>query len=135
MTRFGSGTVSKRGMYFSGKPSAAELVSTTGPSIEVGDAGTVHVEVNVSAVTGTTPTMVVVIEGSNDLTNWYTLAQVGANGATLGGAAAAPTNITAAGVYRAAVPCTQFVRYRSVIGGTTPSFTYRVDIEASVAPV
>lgn len=131
MTRYASGAIMKRGQLLPAKASGAETASTTGPAFEAGAAAVGHVEVNVTAASGTSPTLLVVIEGSNDLTNWYTLAQVGSNGGALGGAAAAPSNITGTGIYRAAVVLAQFVRYRSVIGGTTPSFTYGVNIEAN----
>lgn len=131
MPRYAAGTIMKRGAPYTLKTSAAETASTTGGSVEVGDAAVAHVEVNVTAASGTTPTMTVVIEGSNDNVNWYTLATIGANGASLGGAGGAPSNFTAAALVRAAAPLSQFVRYRSVIAGTTPSFTYSVIAETS----
>jgi hypothetical protein len=125
VTRWASGTVMKRGQGLALKPSAVESVNTTGGGIEVGDAGTIYAEVVVTAA-GTT--LLVVIEGSNDQTNWFTLGQIGLSGFVVGSAAAAPTNITANGTYRACLPATQFVRYRSVVAG---SFTYAVNIEAA----
>lgn len=130
MTRYARGTVMVRGATYALKPSGPETASTTGSSIEVGDGGAAYVEVTVSDVIGTTPTMVLVFEGSNDRTNWFTLATLGANGASVGGAGAAPNNITAAGVIRALFSTTQFLRCRSVIGGTAPQFTYSVNVDA-----
>lgn len=110
------------------KASSAETASTTGTSVNTGgDPGGLYLEVNVTAASGTTPTMTVVIEGSMDNTNWFTLGTVGANGYNSGSVATAPSNFTVtAGPVRAYFDSAQYVRSRSVIGGTTPSFTYTV---------
>lgn len=121
----------KRGTPYAPKASGAETVSTTGVGTEVGDAGAVYVTVGVTAVSGTSPTLLVVVEGSADNSTWFTVGQIGLSGFVVGSAAAAPTNITAAGTYVGVFPSMQFMRHRSVIGGTTPSFTYSVGLEAS----
>ena len=116
-----------RGKQYTLKASSAETASTTGHAKNTAnDSGSLYVFVNVTAVTGTTPTMTVVIEGSQDGSNWFTLGTVGANGYATGTTATAPSNFTAAADTRAAFPAMQFIRSRSVIGGTTPSFTYSV---------
>lgn len=130
--RYASGSIIKRGDPYTLKASSAETASTTGATVETREGGCVHVEVNVTAASGTTPTMTVVIEGSNDGTNWYTLATFGSNGYAAGAVATAPANFTAAaGPIRGCVPAMQFIRSRSVIGGTTPSFTYAVSAEVN----
>jgi hypothetical protein len=41
--------------------------------MDTGESGVVYVQVDVTAASGTTPTLTVVIEGSNDGTNWFQL--------------------------------------------------------------
>lgn len=136
MPRYASGSVLKRGSGpVQTKPAGVETASTTSGVLEVGQAAVAHVEVGVTAVSGTSPTMSIVVEGSSDLVNWYTLATIGANGYSVGSVATAPSAITAAGTYRALVPLGQFIRSRSVIGGTTPSFNYAVNVEPSEGPL
>ena len=62
------------------KAAGAETASTTSSWVELGDMGVMNLLVNVTAISGTTPTALVTIEGSNDLITAYTLARVGANG-------------------------------------------------------
>lgn len=108
------------------KASAAETASTTGTAVELGDAATITATVAVTAASGTSPTMVVDIEGSDDNTNWFSLGQFGANGYRAGSVGTAPSNFTAAATARGAVTGAPYIRYKSTIGGTTPSFTYSV---------
>lgn len=115
---------------FTLKASSAETVSTNGATVEVGEGGALSVSVNVTAVSGTTPTMTVVIEGSQDNTTWYTLGTFGSNGYNVGSVVTAVANFTvAAGPILGALAGARYIRYRSVIGGTTPSFTYVVTAE------
>jgi hypothetical protein len=124
---YGTASHTNRGKQYKLKASGAETASTTGHALNTGnESGSLFVTVKVTAATGTTPTMTVVIEGSADGTNWFTLGTVGANGYAAGTTATAPTNFTAAATVRAAFPAMQYVRSRSVIAGTTPSFTYSV---------
>ncbi len=131
MPRYASGDIMKRGSAYTLKASGAETASTTHGSIETGDAGVLYVEVAVSAASGTAPTLTVVVEGSNYGTTWFELGMLGANGYRLGTTATAPTNLTAAATVRGAFPAMQFCRTRSVVGGTTPSFTYTISAEAN----
>lgn len=111
-----------------------ETASASGAGIDTGEnGGSLVVTVAVAAgATGTTPTLTVVIEGSQDDSTWFTLGTVGANGYSAGTTATAPSNFTTSAVtVNAAFPRPQFVRARSVIGGTTPSFTYGVSAVAS----
>lgn len=121
-----SGGVMKRGSLVTFKASAAETASTTHTDVEARDASTVTVTVDVTAVSGTVPTMTVVVEGSTDRSTWFTLGTIGANGYLSGVTGTAPTNLTAAATVRGVFAAPQFVRTRSVIAGTTPSFTYSV---------
>jgi len=108
------------------KQSSAETASATGSGVELGDKASMALIVDVTAATGTSPTLLVTVEGSNDGSVWYTLAKIGANGVVYGDVAAAPSNFTTAATVRAVVPAARFVRSKSTIGGTTPSFTYSV---------
>lgn len=129
--RYASGTIVKRGDASQLKASGPETTNTTSGTVNTSDgAGTVYVEVNVTAASGTSPTMTIVVEASNDLTNWFTLGQIGSNGFSAGTLGTTPANFTtAAGPIRAAFTALQFIRTRSVIGGTTPSFTYTLNVE------
>jgi len=132
MTRRAVGSVMTRGDTYSAKASGAETASTNGATVEVGDAGAVVVTVDITAASGTTPTLLVFVEGSHDGgTTWHTIARIGANGYILGDIGTDPTNFTTTATKRATVPAAQHMRYRSVIGGTTPSFTYSVKFDAN----
>jgi len=108
------------------KASGAETANTTGSAFDTGECNTLYVQVDVTAASGTTPTLTVVVEGSNDNSNYFVLATIGSNGGAVGAVGTAPANFTTTGTARCAVPAAQWVRYRSVITGTTPSFTYSV---------
>lgn len=130
MPQYASGSGMKEGTGPVLLNSATETASTTGGNVSLDPSVQVTlITLAVTAVSGGAPTMTVVIEGSNDLTNWVTIATLGANGDAQGAAAAAPTNITAPVTLRAVCPALQYMRSRSVIGGTTPSFTYSVTAE------
>ena len=103
--------------------------TTTGSWVELGDAGVMNLLVNITvAATGTSPTMLVTIEGSDDTVTAYTLGQFGANGYTLGTPATVPTNfVSATYAIHGSIPAARYVRYKAVIGGTsTPTFTYSI---------
>ena len=119
----------KSGRLVTTKASAAETSSTTHAStaVQPGESSVI-VTVAVTAASGTTPTLTVVVEGSVDGTTWFTLGIVGASGFSVG-VGTAPTNLTAAATSYGAFPATPFVRTRSVVGGTTPSFTYSVNVQ------
>jgi hypothetical protein len=73
---------------------------------------------DVTAVSGTTPTLAPVIQTSPDNgTTWFSLATAEMTGQT--------ANITATGQYRTSsvAPIGMMTRLRMTIGGTTPSFT------------
>jgi len=134
MTKYASGNIMKRGASYSGGSGGAmETANTTGPMLDLGNAGVAHIECVVSAVQGTSPTLLLTFEGSSDSVNWYTLGVLGANGLAVG-LAAAPTNITGPGTYRGVLPVTQFFRRRSTIGGSAgPGVNYTLSIETNSA--
>jgi hypothetical protein len=120
----------KRGNAFDFKVSSAETASTTHKFTDTGsDGGSLYVNVVVTAASGTTPTLTVVVEGSQDGgATWFKLGTIGSDGYSHGSGSGAgtPANFTAAGSGQAIFPRPQLVRTRSVVGGTTPSFTYTV---------
>lgn len=82
------------------------------------NAESVSYYLDVTAVSGTTPTLTPVIQCSpDDGTTWWSLATAEMTGQT--------ANITATGRYRttSAVPIGVRTRLAMTIGGTTPSFT------------
>lgn len=93
------------------KASAAETASTSGTGVEI-DAGSLSLLLDVTAASGTSPTLDITIEGSPDNSTWFTLGTF--------------TQKTAVSSERKAFPGAAFVRSRSVVAGTTPSFTYSV---------
>lgn len=109
-----------------------ETASTTHSAVDTGyEGGSLYVTVAVTAASGTTPTLTVVVESSQDGTTWTELATVGSNGYAAGSVVGtAPDNFTAAATATAYVPRGQLVRAKSVIAGTTPSFTYGVSAVA-----
>jgi hypothetical protein len=128
MSASSNSTGALRGTSVVLKASGAETASTTGSSVSTGtDSGGMYVELVVTAASGSSPTMTVVVEGSLDGTNWFTLGTLGANGYSTGSVATAPSNLTTTATVRAYLHMPQYVRTRSVIGGATPSFTYSVN--------
>lgn len=95
-------------------PSAARTATGQSSGFPVGDRDFLSVMVDVTAVSGTSPTMTVNVEWSYDGTNWF-----------IADAADAFTSITATGkkVKQFAVKGLM-ARLNYVIGGTTPSFTF-----------
>jgi hypothetical protein len=129
--RYFSGSVLKRGSASTLKASAAETSSTTHSAVDTGESGVLYVIVACTAASGTTPTMTVVVEGSVDNSTWFELGTIGANGYRSGSIGTAPSNFTTSATVRGAFPAVQFCRTRSVVAGTTPSFTYSVDVEVA----
>lgn len=108
------------------KAAAAETATTTQSTVELGDKVAMYLSVDVTAASGTTPTLLVTIEGSHDNLTFFTLALIGSDGYRVGSLGTTPANITTTGNYRACIPAVRFVRTKSTVGGTTPSFTYSV---------
>jgi hypothetical protein len=96
--------------------SAALTSTATVAAITPGFGLSYEVNIPVTAVTGTTPTLDVVVQESDDSgTNWYDVYHF--------------PRITAIGMYRSPVlPLTgNRVRYVQTVGGTTPSFTRAIN--------
>ena len=92
--------------------------TTQGAAVEIGDRGTAALDLAITAVSGTTPSMTVTIETSKDgSTNWQTVAAYAAQTTT------GTTRKVFAGLDR-------FVRANCAVSGTTPSFTFGISGEA-----
>jgi hypothetical protein len=101
------------------KASGAETSSTNGAAIELDDVSDARLDLVITAVSGTTPTLDVAIQTSADgSTGWTTIASF------------AQQTATTTGVHKIFGPCDRYIRYSSTIGGTTPSFTYSITGEA-----
>jgi hypothetical protein len=93
--------------------------SATSPTFLVTSGTSLQFEVSVSSVSGTSPTLVVVVQESSDNLNWRSIYRF-------------PT-ITAIGSYRSPVlpnNC-RSIRYVQTVGGTAPSFTRNIWRHAS----
>jgi hypothetical protein len=104
--------------------SAAITTTTTTAAFTPGWGGSYQVNIPVTAVTGTTPTLDVRIEESdNNGTDWYTVYDF--------------PRITVTGIYRSPVMplgSGTRVRYVQTVGGTTPSFTRAINrLQSNVA--
>ena len=96
--------------------SAARTASgSSGSVVGWGVYTTIRAQLNVTAVSGTSPNLVVTVEDSLDGTNWNTIGTFAAK--------------TAAGreVINITTPFAGQVRVSWAITGTTPSFTFAVD--------
>jgi hypothetical protein len=80
-----------------------------------GDAKTLRLQLNVTAVAGTSPTLDVVVEDTLDGVNYNIIATF------------AQKTVAAREVLNVTTPFTNTIRVRWTIGGTTPSFTFEVD--------
>jgi hypothetical protein len=96
--------------------SAARTTSGNGAAVVgIADANNAALQLNVTAASGTTPTLDVVVEATVDGTNWYTVGTFTQKVAT-GLQVITVTNLIG-----------NQLRARWTIGGTTPSFTFTVD--------
>ena len=125
-------------------PSTTKTATYTGPGVDIRNirADDIVVVLDVTAASGTTPTLDVYIQGSYDGVNWTDIGhftQVTAAGrrylsikprqdtATTTATedwAEQVRNLAAGSVRNIAAPC--LIRADAVIGGTTPSFTFAV---------
>lgn len=102
--------------------SAARTASgNSGVLTGYGDASTLRALLAVTAVSGTTPSMTVLIEDTLDGTNWFTIGTFAAKTAT----GVEVINVTA--------PFAERLRVSWAITGTTPSFTFALTV-ASQTP-
>jgi hypothetical protein len=92
-----------------------------GADIDVSPYSVIELELKVTAVSGTSPTLSVYIEGKFENTGDYK---------TL----ASQTGITNTGTWFFTInPCAfRYLRVKWVVGGTSPSFTFRVDGQGMV---
>jgi hypothetical protein len=96
-------------------PSLARTTSGTGPAVDgLAVQSTLRIQLDVTAASGTGPTLDVVIEDTIDGTNWNTIAVMSQK--------TAPSRE----VVDVTSPFTGTVRARWTISGTTPSFTFSV---------
>ncbi len=108
-----------------GSSATAETKTATanGNGVELGDVGTLRLKLNVTAASGTTPTLDIKVQTSadNGVTDaWRDLAVSASFGQKTGVAAE----------QKCFVGCDRWVRVVKTIGGTTPSFTYTIFGEA-----
>lgn len=107
--------IQSRGLLETLVASAARTASGDSGAISGwGSSSTIRVQLDVTAATGTSPTLDVLIEDTLDGTNWNTvgtLAQRAAPGREV-------INITA--------PFSETLRVKWTMGGTTPNFTFSV---------
>jgi hypothetical protein len=103
-----------RGAAVTLKSSGATTATGTTTPVEV-DGGTLRVKLDVTAASGTSPTMTVTLQTSSDN-------NVSDSWRTLGSALTQATGVTSQYVSFGGVD--RFVRASYVIGGTTPSFTW-----------
>ena len=105
-------------------PTAVTTSGTTGPLSVPSAESELAVDVNVSVVSGTTPTLDLYLEHLGADGVWYTtwhptqITAVGTASTSVGPGAATPAVLT------------QTVRLRWAVGGTTPSFTFSASIIA-----
>jgi len=100
-------------------PSAARTTSGNTADIDVGRFICAEICLDVTSVSGTSPTLDVYIEGKDQVSGKYKVLF-------------SQTGITAVGTYWFTITTLAFkyLRVRWVIGGTTPSFTFSVGMEA-----
>lgn len=94
----------------------ARTATGNGAAFEPGDRGVARLFLNVTAASGTTPTLNVTIQTSNDGTTWRS--------------AGTFTQATGVTSQRATFNIDRFVRATWTIGGTTPSFNFSITGEA-----
>lgn len=97
--------------------SAARTATGTSTAVNTEDVDEIEAELNVTAASGTTPTLDVTLETKTDTGDWYTV-----------GAFPQQTGIVA-NVGRVFTGLGDQIRWKWTIGGTTPSFTFTVDAE------
>ena len=101
--------------------SAARTASVNSQSFDIGEAQTLQGYLNITAASGTSPTLDVTIQDSPDGTIWF-------DAAAFTQATAASTQVKLAN--SATRVLAKYVRVKTVIGGTTPSFTFTVHLLA-----
>lgn len=112
-------------------PLAAETASGSSTPVAVGSFRELLLLINITAVTGTTPTLQFFFETSDDGgVTWYQLntstsyTSVGQSGFSFGAGVSGGGSGSAA-TQATALPLGDTFRVRWIIGGTTPSFTFK----------
>jgi hypothetical protein len=103
-------------------PSAAILVTTTSPNLDVSTLKELALDVSITAITGTTPTYQLMIDRLGLDGVWYTIY----TGTSITAIAVISLSIGASLVTNIAFAGT--IRLREVVGGTTPSITRSMSI-------
>ena len=96
--------------------SAARTANGNGNVAEPGDRGVARLTLNITAASGTSPTLNVTVQTSHDGVTWRS--------------AGSFTQATGVSVQRATFNIDRFVRATWTVGGTTPSFTFSLTGEA-----
>jgi len=97
--------------------SATRTSTGNGSSYELGDRGVLRLLLDVTAASGTSPTLDIAVQTSYDGSTWRAVASF--------------TQATTTGTERKSFSgCDRFVRITYTLGGTTPSFTFSVSGEA-----
>lgn len=93
--------------------SGTETATGTGTSVDLGDRTYVELTLNVTAASGTAPTLAVTLDQSATQAAWTQVALF--------------TPASAVGAQQLVIPVTQrYLRAKWTVGGTTPSFTFAV---------
>lgn len=100
--------------------SAAETASGSSDSFKRSDMALVGLFVNVTAVSGLLPTLVVRLQHSPDGENWYNVGSIATNA------------LNATGTYSSTPAAlgllAEYIRVNWTIAGTNPSFTFTADV-------
>lgn len=103
-------------------PSAAQTASGSAAPVQVGATSTVAVDINVSAVSGTSPTLQFNLDRLGADGIWYSAWQSSSINAT------GQTSTSVGPGCATAAVLTDKIRLRWTIGGTTPSFTFSASL-------
>ena len=103
--------------------SAARTASGTSDQYHAPGVTALVIEINVTAASGTTPTLDVDLEDSFDGTTWNKVSDVNAANITT-------TGVTIKRLNLVDTPSTGRLRVGYTVGGTTPSFTFTVKVHA-----
>lgn len=90
-----------------------QTTSTTGSPVWVGAHDTARLNLDVTAKSGTTPSLTVAVQTSPDASTWTTVASFSAAS-------------TVSSQHKLFAPLDQWVRANTTISGTSPSFTFGV---------
>lgn len=104
-------------------PSTTETVGSTSANLSVGSLRELALDINVTAISGTTPTLNAYLDRLGSDGEWYTIW----SGAQITAVGTQSTSIGAGLADNASFGST--CRFRYVIGGTTPSVTFSVSIQ------